>query len=111
MKLILLLLFSSTIHTASPAEPVPANVFVDKDGDTITILDDYIKDYGKKIFNYSKKRYGTYIAVEGDSFEVISKKLYGSSKKVSELLILNELTLKDSTIQPGIKLKYIISDE
>jgi len=106
---------------------------VDKDGDTITVLDQEVRNmlnstknlkasnvyddedsiekfkskFEKDILTNKKIEFGEYIVVSGDSLKVISQKIYGTTKKWKELQVVNEEKLKDTTIKIGMKLRFI----
>ncbi len=54
--------------------------------------------------NNDKKQYKTYVVEEGDSLELISKKIYGDRKKISEIMQLNNIT-DANKIFVGMKIK------
>jgi nucleoid-associated protein YgaU len=59
-----------------------------------------------QVLQTDKSEFGEYIVGEGDQLKSISQKLYGSTKKWRELLLLNEDKIKNNVIYKGMKLKY-----
>jgi len=124
-------------QTASPTPQAPAkpkNIYVDKDGDTVTVLDyelrkklNYTKDVKptlvydnakeiekaraqmeSNILTNKKRVIQTYTVEKETDLRDLSKKLYGTPKRWAELQVLNEDFLKSSTLSPGMKIKYIV---
>lgn len=108
--------------------------YIDKDGDKIVIIDyktrKDLQDLSKyqnsanarptdtksfykesasniKIIPSKKVEYETYTIEEGDSWESISVKLYGSNEKAVQLKLWNEELLKDVNLPAGTEMKYI----
>lgn len=137
MKTLILLLVSLNIHAANIFPVVNPNVFYDKDGDAITILDTEARNkihatkeisashvydnqedlekfksqYEKKVLGEKKHKYGIYVVLPGDQLKKISQSLYGTTKRWNEIRLLNENILKNNSIQTGMKLRYLIDEK
>lgn len=108
--------------------------YIDKDGDKIVIIDyksrkdlqdlsryqntasgkptdakSFYKESAAnvKIIPSKKVEYSTYTIEEGDTWESISVKLYGSSEKAIQLKLWNEDLLSDVNLPSGTEMKYI----
>ena len=119
---------------SSESASLKAGKYVDKSGDTITVLDyvtrekiknsksikatsvfdneaeieKYKSDYEKNILADRDLKFGVYVAVAGDTLKIISQKLYGTPKRWSEIQVLNENILQSEVVNAGMKLKYQI---
>lgn len=137
MNLLLFFVSIFNLHAADTFPVVNPNVFYDKDGDAITILDTktranieatkdikanhvydsqpeiekYKAQYEKNVLTEKKKNQGVYVVKKGDQLKKISQKLYGTTTRWNELLLLNEAILKNANIQTGMKLKYYIDEK
>lgn len=137
MKFFFFFYFSLNAYAAESNPVVNPNVFYDKDGDTITILDaearktisakkeikathvydnqaeieKFKTQYEKDVLTDKKKKYGYYTVAPGDQLKRISQKVYGTAKRSNELLLLNEGILKNDNVKVGMKLKYIIEEK
>lgn len=136
MLLILITSASLKVNAQETAAKAPS-FFIDADGDKITILDTaaraklkatkeikpttvydneeniekFKNDFEKDVLSKNNLKYGIYIVEKGDKLSTISMKLYGTSKRSSEIQLVNEAKLKNTTIKTGMKLKYIIYEK
>ena len=108
--------------------------YIDKDGDKIVIIDyksrKDLQDLSKyqntanakptdaksfykesaanvKIIPSKKVQYSNYSIDEGDTWESISVKLYGTADKATQLKLWNEDLLKEVNLPSGTDMKYI----
>jgi nucleoid-associated protein YgaU len=124
---------STTIQRDKAGRPV----YTDSDGDRIVILDFKTRNdlknieafknfdptkapmdpksfYKESVVNIKieeapKVVYKNYTVEEGDTWESVSKKLYGTEDKVTQLKLWNEDLLADVNLKTGAQMKYVES--
>lgn len=109
-------------------------VYVDEDGNSVTVLDtalrakikknkelnvstlyDSVEDlekfknkYTSTVLSDNKEKIGFYKVQKGDQLKRISQKIYGTQKRWQEIQYLNEEMLAGKGLRPGMKLKYFL---
>jgi nucleoid-associated protein YgaU len=79
--------------------------------DDVTVLEKYKKEVEKTVLEKKEVKYGEYTVSAGDQFKKISQKIYGTTSRWKEILLLNEANLTSDKLPIGTKLKYIIDDK
>jgi hypothetical protein len=142
MKTLIIFLFSLTLSSPevwaqkakTPAKP--KNVYVDKQGDTVTVLDYELRkklnvtkefkpslvydsaqeiqkakaEMERSVLTNKQLNLGNYTVEKEVDLRELSQKLYGTINRWAELQVLNEDILQSSVLSPGMKLKYIIDE-
>lgn len=118
----------------TPAKP--KNVYKDKQGDTVTVLDYELRkklnvtkefkpslvydsaqeiqkakaEMERSVLTNKQLNLGSYTVDKEVDLRELSQKLYGSINRWAELQVLNEDILQSSVLSPGMKLKYVIDE-
>jgi nucleoid-associated protein YgaU len=79
--------------------------------DDVNVIEKYKKEVESNALEKKQVQYGEYVVVSGDQFKKISKKIYGSTNRWKEILLLNETNLTSDKLPIGTKLKYIIDEK
>jgi len=132
MKHLVLIIFTISLACLPLVNAIENEVYVDGDGDNITVLDTALRaqikknkelnvstlyDSGEDLEKFKKKytstvlpdgkdNIGIYKVQKGDQLKRISQKLYGTQKRWQEIQYLNEEMLAGKGLRPGMKLKY-----